>query len=61
MILGFFVLPIAFCLSALAWGPHGEITQAALDTLGPDAALIRHLGTDAPTALLNGVAITPEK
>lgn len=31
-----------------AWGPHGEITQAALDALGPDDALLKHLGTNAP-------------
>ncbi|MFM8470766.1 MAG: hypothetical protein ACKODH_12525 [Limisphaerales bacterium] len=43
-----FILPFAFCLTASAWGPHGEITQAALDALGPDDALLKHLGTNAP-------------
>lgn len=38
----------SFCLSALAWGPHGEITQAALDALSPDDALLKHLGINAP-------------
>lgn len=46
--LAFFILPFAFCLSASAWGPHGEITQAALDALSPDDALLKHLGTNAP-------------
>jgi len=30
----------------LAWGPHPEITQAAVDTLGSDAAIVRELGAD---------------
>ena len=33
--------------SALAWGPHPAITQAALDALGPNDALVRHLGSQA--------------
>ena len=33
--------------NAFAWGPHGEITQAALDAMGADDALVRHLGPDA--------------
>lgn len=30
-----------------AWGPHAEITQAALDALGTNDLLIRHLGAQA--------------
>lgn len=45
--LAFFLFAFAFCLRALAWGPHGEITQAALDALAPDDALLKHLGTNA--------------
>ena len=29
---------------ALAWGPHTEIAQAALDAMGPEDPLIKHLG-----------------
>src|SRR6185503_6270424 len=29
---------------SLAWGPHSEITQAAVDTLGSDDAIVRELG-----------------
>ena len=32
---------------ALAWGPHAEITQAALDALGTNDLLIRQLGNQA--------------
>ena len=32
---------------AWAWGPHAEITQAALDVLGTNDVLIRHLGAQA--------------
>ena len=32
--------------SAFAWGPHSEIAQAALDAMGPDDPLARHLGAD---------------
>src|SRR5690349_15277433 len=32
----------------LAWGPHTEIAQAALDALGPHDPLIESLGSDAP-------------
>ncbi len=32
---------------AWAWGPHAEITQAALDALGTNDALIRYLGPHA--------------
>lgn len=43
---GFFVFVL--CASrAFAWGPHAEITQAALDTMGTNDALIRHLGEHA--------------
>lgn len=35
------------CLKALAWGPHAEITQAALDVLGTNDLLVRHLGEQA--------------
>ncbi|MDO8539892.1 MAG: hypothetical protein Q7S40_05575 [Opitutaceae bacterium] len=33
-------------VSLLAWGPHPEITQAAVETLGADDALVRHLGAE---------------
>ncbi len=46
--LAFCLLTFALGLRAIAWGPHGEITQAALDVLGPDDALLKHLGTNAP-------------
>lgn len=46
--LAFCLLTFALGLRAIAWGPHGEITQAALDALGPDDALLKHLGTNAP-------------
>jgi hypothetical protein len=37
-----------FCAAqAFAWGPHAEITQAALDALGTNDLLIRHLGAQA--------------
>lgn len=42
------IFHFAFCIAASAWGPHGEITQAALDALAPDDALLKHLGTNAP-------------
>lgn len=32
--------------TALAWGPHSEIAQAALDAMGPDDPLAKHLGAD---------------
>lgn len=34
------------CRSAFAWGPHPEITQAALDSLGSEDGLYKQLGTD---------------
>lgn len=36
-----------YALQAFAWGPHAEITQAALDALGTNDLLIRHLGAQA--------------
>ncbi len=47
-VLAFLLFHFSFLISASAWGPHGEITQAALDALAPDDALLRHLGTNAP-------------
>jgi hypothetical protein len=38
------LLPAA---TALAWGPHSEITQAALDTLATNDALVVQLGAEA--------------
>lgn len=32
--------------TALAWGPHTEIAQAALDAMGPGDPLAKHLGAD---------------
>ncbi len=46
--LAFCLFTFSFCIPLCAWGPHGEITQAALDALGPDDALLKHLGTNAP-------------
>src|SRR5438093_6132410 len=43
--LGTFVLLIGAAASLHAWGPHPEITRAALQSLPPDGALLRHLGT----------------
>lgn len=41
------VLILLFSTSAaLAWGPHSEIAQAALDTLKADDPLAKHLGAD---------------
>lgn len=31
---------------AQAWGPHPDITRAALETLGPDTAIIKQLGAE---------------
>jgi hypothetical protein len=39
-------LTLLAATSALAWGPHSEIAQAALDAMGPDDPLARHLGAD---------------
>ncbi|MBI3876639.1 MAG: hypothetical protein HY300_11935 [Verrucomicrobia bacterium] len=38
------LLALASAARAFAWGPHSEITQAALDALGPEDALVKHLG-----------------
>jgi len=38
---------IALSGAARAWGPHPEITQAALDALGPEAALVQRLGDES--------------
>ncbi len=46
--LAFFLWHVCGLLPIFAWGPHGEITQAALDALAPDDALLKHLGTNAP-------------
>jgi hypothetical protein len=35
------------CQNASAWGPHAEITQAALDSLGSENSLCKRLGTDS--------------
>ena len=40
----FCLIVAAFALPARAWGPHPEITQAALNALGPDDALVLRLG-----------------
>ncbi len=34
-------------VSARAWGPHETITQAALDALGTNDAIVLHLGNQA--------------
>jgi hypothetical protein len=48
-----FQIPLAFLLvivvmsnPARAWGPHPEITQAAINTLSPDDALVKRLGPE---------------
>src|SRR6185436_14129159 len=33
--------------TALAWGPHPAITQAALDALGTNDSIVRRLGVEA--------------
>jgi len=43
MLVGVGLVPIR----ALAWGPHTEIAQAALDAIGSEDALVRQLGPDA--------------
>src|SRR5688572_18150484 len=46
----FCLVVLLVCVSvrcALSWGPHAEITQAALDALGPKDLVIRHLGEQA--------------
>lgn len=44
--LRFACLALCFASTALAWGPHTEIAQAALDVMGPDDPLAKHLGAD---------------
>lgn len=41
-----FLAAVAFSSSALAWGPHSEIAKAALDAMGTEDPLARHLGAD---------------
>jgi hypothetical protein len=41
------VLIVFAQLNLFAWGPHTQITQAALDVLGTNDLLIRHLGAQA--------------
>jgi hypothetical protein len=44
----FHIMALLLCaVRALAWGPHAEITQAALDALGTNDLLVRHLGAQA--------------
>lgn len=38
---------VLLCQSARAWGPHPEITQAALDAMGPENRLLSKLAGDA--------------
>src|SRR5262245_4269702 len=42
-----FLTLLASLLAGQAWGPHAEITQAALDVLGTNHPLVLHLGTQA--------------
>ena len=42
----FAIVALAFASSALAWGPHSEIAQAALEAMGPEDSLALHLGAD---------------
>ncbi|MBX7211589.1 MAG: hypothetical protein K1X78_25000 [Verrucomicrobiaceae bacterium] len=44
--LRFAFLSLLFASTAFAWGPHSEIAQAALDAMGPDDLLAKHLGAD---------------
>ena len=38
---------LLFAVRAFGWGPHAEITQAALDALGTNDLLVRQLGAQA--------------
>lgn len=38
---------VLLSVNAFAWGPHGEITQAALDAMGANDPLVQRLGPDA--------------
>ena len=40
------ILSLLAASSVFAWGPHSEIAQAALDAMGPDDPLAKHLGAD---------------
>lgn len=40
------ILTLLAASSAFAWGPHSEIAQAALDAIGPNDPLAKHLGAD---------------
>ena len=40
------ILTLLTASTAFAWGPHSEIAQAALDAMGPDDPLAKHLGAD---------------
>jgi hypothetical protein len=40
------VVLLSWCASVLAWGPHPQITQAALAALGADSPLARRLGPE---------------
>ena len=40
------LLTLFIASSALAWGPHSEIAQAALDAMGSNDPLAQHLGAD---------------
>lgn len=42
----FYLAVVAFTSSALAWGPHSEIAKAALDAMGTEDPLAKHLGAD---------------
>ena len=44
--LRFAILTLLAASSVFAWGPHSEIAQAALDAMGPDDPLAKHLGAD---------------
>lgn len=41
-----FVFAALLTNTVFAWGPHSEIAQAALDAMGPDDPLAKHLGAD---------------
>ncbi len=43
-----FAISLILASSAWGWGPHPEITRAALEALGPDHAIQRQLGGEAP-------------
>ena len=45
--LALWVSLVCIATPAQAWGPHPAITQAALDSLGTNDALVRTLGEQA--------------